>query len=539
MSLPVPLAVRVGDRHITREVQSLSFRREAIGGVRSISFSLARSLADLDGLDPLAKVYVYDGRTAETVAEGRLADTGRGASANGQQWDCVAFGPAQHASDITSPLIYVDRAVEGWRFYTASSVGAGATFSSGQRPNVAAGDTGLLAAWADGTQVVLGSTVAIRYEGVREAGMKLARIAYDRVNGFTSASWLNEAIISTAGSWGGGDFEFKSDTWSTVSGSTFAEVGTDFTNGRDVVDLRTAWGGGAATVIGDTAWGFFVPVVEAIRMNQKGTEVVSGYNGLARTFQIVADLLGRMLPEFDGASATIDTASVYDIDQMTYPGGVTAAQVFDDLMALVPGYRWYTTPDTTGNGYGFRWETWPTEVRYEATLEDGGSFPLSTQQVYNGVIVQWTDPSGRPRTSRVTAANDLLGAEGLTRQTAIDLGAEVGSEANAAAAGAAFLDEHSVPKNAGTLTVSRPIRDVISGSLVQPWEIEAGELVRILGVEAYPDAFNTSSNDGRGVFRIHAVDYTSEGNAATLALDSDPRDTESALVALMEQRERR
>jgi hypothetical protein len=58
-------------------------------------------------------------------------------------------------------------------------------------------------------------------------------------------------------------------------------------------------------------------------------------------------------------------------------------------------------------------------------------------------------------------------------------------------------------------------------------------------VEAYPDAFNADTNDGRGVFRIFSVDYTTEGNVATLALDSDPRETEDALVKLLNQRTRR
>lgn len=539
MSLPVPLTVRVGDRHITRQVQSLSFRREAIGGVRSISFTLARSLTDLNGLDPLAKVYVYDARNATTVAEGRLTDAGRGADGDGQRWDCVAFGPAQHASDIKTPLVYIDRSLDGWRFFGTESANSGGSFASSQQPNTTTDLTGLLAAWSDGAPVVTNSMVAMRYDRVREAGMKLAWLSYDWGTGVTSAPWLIEASYSTDGNPAAADLGTP-DAFNTAGGTRSATVVTNFANGRNVVDLRARWTGGATTVAGDTTWAFVrVPRVEALRVDKSGTEVTGTYASGPSSHHIVEDLLGRLLPEFDGANATVDTAGSVSVAQMVYPAAVTPAQVLDDLMALQPAYRWTTTPDTAGDGYGFRWEAWPTTVRYEATLDDGGSFPLSSQAVYNRVIVQWLDDAGYTRITLRTLACPVLDDQGLIRQEVITLGSEVGSQAQAEAAGDAFLDAHNVPKNAGTLTVARPIRDVTTGTWVQPWEIEPGELVRILGVEAYPDAFNADTNDGQGVFRIHAVDYTSEGNTATLALDADARGTEDALVKLLNQRSRR
>ena len=40
----VPLTVRIGNKHITREVSGLQFRKEAIGGLKSINLRLARPL---------------------------------------------------------------------------------------------------------------------------------------------------------------------------------------------------------------------------------------------------------------------------------------------------------------------------------------------------------------------------------------------------------------------------------------------------------------------------------------------------------------
>lgn len=542
MSLPVPLTVRVGDQHVTKQVQSLAFRREAVGGVRSISFSLARPLSDLDGMDPLAKVYVYDGRSGETVAQGRLADTGRGASANGQQWDCVAFGPAQHASDITIPSVFIERSLsDGWR--VVDVVHPEATIGTSSKPgdSAATPSTGVLAAFPEGVNVNTGSRTVLRYEALwRYTGQLLGGFQYNWDTSQTSATWTIEGVTRSNAT--GGEVA-AGVAWNTAGGAANQAVGSTFpaASGRNTFELRIRWNGGAATTVADT-WGFFENVVIRPQLKVKdGTDLGAAFHNNAYIIatNVVNDLLGRLLPEYDGANATIEGGSTYQITQLAYHNGVNPEQVLADLMAMEPAFRWTTGPDVTGDGYQFRWEAWPTTVRYEATLDDGGSFPLSAQNVYNEVWVRWVASHGGEIVTILTGNCPVLDDNGLRRVAFVDLGTEVGSEANADQVAQTFLDEHRVPKNAGTLTVARPIRDVLTGAMVQPWEIEAGELVRILGVEAYPDAFNADTNDGQGVFRIHAVDYTTEGNTATLALDSDPRETEDALVKLLNQRSRR
>jgi hypothetical protein len=543
VTLPVPLTVRVGDELVTQEVQSLSFRKEAVGGCRSIAFSLARSLASLGDVDPLARVYVYDGRSAATVVEGRLSDTGRGATADGERWDCVAFGPAQHASDITIPSVFIERSLsDGWRLVDV--VHADATTGPGAQP----GDTGaspvagILASFSDGININLDSRAVWRYEALwRYTGQKLGGFQFNWDTSITNADWRVEAVTRTDA--GAAAERAYQTAWDTAGGGANGIVGTDFpdASGRNTVELNIRWNGGAATTSGET-WGFFYNVVVRPQLKQKdGTDLPAVFhaNSYILAYNVVDDLLGRLLPEYDGANAVVSGGTTYQITQLAYHDGVTPAQVLDDLMAMEPAYRWTTGPDITGNGHQFRWEEWPTTVRYEATLDDGGSFPLSAQGLYNEVWVRWVASHGGEIVTILTGDCPLLDEHGLRRVAFVDLGTEVGSEDNANQVAEAFLEEHRVPKNAGTLTVARPIRDLSLGTLVQPWEIEAGELVRIRGVEAYPDAFNADTNDGQGVFRIHAVDYTTEGNVATLALDSDARETEDALVKLMKQRTRR
>lgn len=540
MTLPVPLTVRVGDQHVTQQVQSLSFREEAVGGVRSISFSLSRPLSDLDGMDPLAKVYIYDARTAETVAEGRLADTGRGAGADGQKWDCVAFGPAQAASDITQPSIFIDRSMsDGWRMVDV--VHSDATAGVGSRPGDTAADPwqGVLAQVPTGTAVggSVTSRVVWRYEPLSHStDQELGGFRFNWFTGHTSTDWKVEAVARVDGSATANAFTANFDT----AGGNMAHTYSSFGAAHNTLDLSILFFAAAATTTGDT-WGWFSDVVVRPKLLlSDGSARSAGDHSFSYIFahDVVHDIVARLLPQFDGPGATIVGNSAYQITQLAYRDGVTAEQILQDLMALEPAYRWYSKPASGAGGYEFVWEPWPTQVRYEATLDDGGSFPLTATELYNSVKVRWVDGAGAQRVVEASKACPPLDSKGIVRRAFVDLGNEAGSAANASQAAAAFLDEHNVPKNSGTLTVARPIRDVITGAMVQPWEIKPGELVRIRGVEAYPDAFNATTNDGQGVFRIHAKDYTSEGNTATLALDADPHDTESALAKLMNERSR-
>lgn len=533
MSLPLPLAVRVGDRHITQQVQSLAFRKEAVGGVRSITFNLARSLTDLNGLDPLAKVYVYDTRNASTVAQARFADPGRTADSNGQRWDCVAFGPTQHAADVTQPRVFIERGLsDGWQQVEPGPPWPSA--GSSQRPNAGAtASQGVLGQFGSGESIVPDSRTVYRYNRIWQTGQQLAYIGANWVAGMTDPLWQVEMITGYDGSFS----TVAAGTGATMVGaSQGAAVDTHFLYGHNTVALRLRWVG-APTTTGNDTWAFWQDVViEAVRMNKAGVPISAGYTGGTTADKIVADILGSgFMPQVDSANATIATNAT-NISQLSYPSGVTAEQILADMMRLEPAYRWYTGPDITGNGYQFRWEPWPTTVRYEATLDDGGNFPLSTQDLYNRVSVSWVDQSGAQRMTYASGAVPILDKNGLFRRAFIDLGSELGSDAQATAAGVNFLAQHKVPKNSGSLTIARPIRDVILGCDVQPWEIEAGELVRIRGVEAYPDALNTGAYDGASVFRIYAVDYNSEGNAASLSLDADPHTTEDALVTLLNDR---
>lgn len=535
------LAVRVGSRHITREVSGLQFRKEAIGGLQSMEFRLSRPLDRFDvDLAHLSKVYIYDARSAATIAEGRLYDFGRSASASdGQQWDIVAFGPAQHASDITRPLIYIDRDLSRWERLTGSKK---ASRTEVDADGATADDSALLMEFPEGTTLADDDTAMMVYRACEEAGMQIGAVAWTWDAGATTANYEVRLTTGTSGTTlGSNDL---TATFDTAGGTMTAWTVDTFPTGRTRVTARIYKVSGGAGAAPADRWATFENVrVLGRRMDKTGT-LVSGSAGMTASgrvliSQVVNDIVGRMLPEFDGANASIDTSGAYEIDQLAYPDGATAEQVLDDCMALDPAFRWYAGPDVTGDGYSFTFAPWPTTVRYEVTLEGGGSFPTSAQELFNEVSVRWRTARGKTRSTLVTGACPILDDAGITRRALIDLSDETGSSANATQAGTNFLADHRVPKNAGTLTIRQPIRDLTTGRMVDPFEIEPGELIRVRGIESYADALNASSNDGLTVFRINAMSYSSDENAAQLELDSDARTTSNALRRLAKRRNRK
>lgn len=539
MSLPVPLTVRIGDKFITSEVSGLQFRKEAVGGLRSINLRLARPL---DRFDPdlalLSKIYLYDARSGTAIGEGRLTDPGRSAGPDGQTWDMSAFGPVQAASVVTRSLIYIDRDLSRWERLNGSKR---SSRTEADADGSTVDENALLMEFPEGSTLATNDTAMMVYRACEEAGMQIGAVAWTWDAGVTNANYEVRLTTGTSGT-----TLASNDVTATfnVAGGTMTAWTVDtFPTGRTRVTARIFFVGAGGVTPADR-WAFFESVrVLGRRVDKSGT-LVSGAAGMASSVrvlahQVVADLLGRVLSEFDGPNATIDTTGSFNIDQLAYPDGVTAAQVLDDLMRMEPAFRWYAKPDVTGDGYAFFWEAWPTTVRYEVTLDDGGDFPATSNELFNEVEVRWRTPRGKTRATVVTGACPALDDQGLVQRAQIDLADELGSLANATQAGTNFLAEHRVPTNAGTLNISRPIHDRIDRRLVDPHEIEPGELIRVRGLDSYPDALNASSKDGVTVFRIHSMTYTSETNTAALDLDTDARTTSNALRRLANRRNRK
>lgn len=539
MSVPIPLTVRLrtarADRHITADARDLSFRWTDPGGYQTCTVPLDRPLTvQPDEIDYYAVLTVYDARDGSTVWEGRLEDPGRSAGADGQVWELTAVGGQAHTRDRVLPLVFVDTSLS--RLRRIDNVTPGGQDSITSDPgDVVGGRQSLMLRFPSGTTVAADSRVVMRYQDIADAGMRLARIAFAWDTGITSTGLAVQAVLSTTGV-GTADTPV-SVTANTAGGSASAVVGTpNFPTGRDRVDLRWLDINIVGTVSQETWWAsFYNLAIRALLKDKAGNDITAPTAYTANTVfahEVVADLLGRVLTDFDGPNSTVATTT-YPIDQLTYLDGADAARILTDLVALEPDYTWRVWERTADTGrWRFEWVQRPTSVRYEADVLDGYDSQGSATGLYNAVTVRWREPSGRQRATVRTSTVPALAAAGLTRQASIDLGSEVGSAAAAAQAGDKFLAEHQYPPNGGRLRIARPILDLQAGRMVMPWEIRPG-LIRVRGILPRVDALNASDRDGVTVFRVVSSEYRVSDGAATLELDSYARTVPRMVAELM------
>lgn len=535
MSLKVPLSVRLKtslrDIHITGEVSDLTFGSASPGGYTNCTLSLHRPISFTPGeVAQFGRVYVYDGRTAEVVWEGRLQDPGRTAGSDGEVYQLAAVGGSAHLQDDTRLLVYVDRRFDPWiKARTATGERQTATVAAGEAPSD--GSPALVNSFGN-MDVVTGSADTAGYYLLEEAGQELAVFDYNWDAGLTSPLWEIRGYSS-------GATLVRTNTANTAGGGLSAAlVGIIFALGDARPLLQMNWQGAASsTGTGGTVWVAFKNIcVRAITYNADGTKKTSGYTSADKTIlasTVVADLLGRILSAtVDGANATI-TATTYGIEQLAYSDGVNPAKVLEDLQVFEPGYTWHLWESNPLNSkFRFEWLPWPSTVRYEADVIDGFSTQESGNTLYNKVVVRWRDTNNKIRITTRTSSVPALTAAGLTRTSFLDLGDDAASSANAVQAGDQFLAEHRQPVNAGRLTVRRPIVDHLTGRMVMPWQLRAGQLIRVRGVQPYPDSLNQSGRDGVTVFRVAGTTYSAAEAAAVLELDSYAPSMARAVAAL-------
>jgi len=533
MTLTVPLAVRLstakGDVHVTRDLHDLTFRSTAPGGFASATFTLSRPLAlQPDEIDQFGEVYVYDRRDGSTAWEGRLDDAGRTAGDAGEIWQLTATGPAAHALDRNMAIVYVDTGLDGWS--TGGPPGSTTSVNVSSNDNQA-----IQMSLTNGTTFQAGLAGLSVYHQVEYTGQQLARVTIGWVAGMASSNFEFRLGTSLGV---GATVAVDTDAASLTPGAlTGARGGTNaITAGHDTVRLRFARNVSDFTATNDTIWVQFTPVVRGLLKDAGGTDITSGYTtDTILGSDVVKDVLGRLLPLFDGPNASVET-TLAAIDQLSYPDGTTASAIFADLMTLEPAYTWAAWERNSNGLHRFEWTSWPSEVRYEASAADGFSSPSSASELYNRVSVRWRNSVGVGHTTYLTQAVPALDDIGLIREAYIDLSDEVGSAANATQAGTQFLAEHQTPVNQGTLTIARPILDLDRGRYVMPWEVRPGHLIRVRSVMPRIDALNATARDGITVFKIAAAEYNAGSGVVSLELDSYPLTVSRAIADLSKRR---
>lgn len=550
MSLPVPLSVRLRtslrDVNVTDDVADLTFGSSSPGGYGPCSLSLHRPLTFMPAeIGQFGRLYVYDGRNAEIVWEGRMQDPGRSAGPDGEVYQLAGVGGSAHLFDDTRMLYFVDTDTTHWARTDPASTRAGQVDQLSDATT--AGDAAMVLRIPQGTSVdgAIPSRVVAAHRGISEAGQKLARIAFDWDTGLTSA---NLTLSLYAGTYGVGAADVPYTATFNIAGASVGRILGSWTNGRNWPIIRFHYTAAASTVSADSWWLEITNLVVKTMTYTKGGTEITDYsvatnpdyaNNWIYAWQVVEDLLGRVLTStIDGANATV-AATSYAIDHLTYPDGVTPAAVLDDLLKFETGFTyhvWESNPDN--DKFVFEWIQWPTTVRYEADVIDGFTSPSSGNTIFNRVGVRWVN-RGVTHTTYRTQAVPVLDDLGLTRTAFIDLSDEASSRLNAERVGDQFLAEHLYPSNAGRLTITQPILDIEQGRMVQPWELRAGSLIRVRGVESYPNSLNNDGRDGLTVFKIAATSYSVSEGAATLDLDEYSPTLARALRALRRKPPRR
>jgi hypothetical protein len=539
-----PLAVRVAnasfDRHVTNQIDDIEYSTAAPGGFDTCSFEMAKPIFDSpEELAVESKVYVYDTRNGRTVWEGKLTDPGRSFDDSGHKWSMTAMGPKKHASDRVSPYVAIDSNLDAWKqgFTVVPEADASNSVVPNQDDSPA-----LLFKFPRGIAVAQGDVITMRYDLIGDAGMKIGAFRYTHQEGQTSVSW---EIRGGTKQIGGGVTIVRTQTYDTAVRTIGAIDSSDVGTNEDQALVRAARAGIATNVTTDNTWQAITAfyVIAKLYKSDGNYRTTTGVYpiGYLTADWIVTDLLVRFCPLFDAANATVDVTT-YQIDQFSYPTGTRTFDLLNDLSLFHPDKRfcaWETNPAT--GLYKVEWTGWGAQPRYEATTQDGIDLPGSSTDLYSRVTVQGTDPRGRVQSLVVetTDATVLRLLDGLEREAEpIDLGSEVFSTANATRVGNQFLSANNTPPASGTLTVKRAIRDLLTGRIIQPWEIRAGSLIRVRGLSPTASGVTATDRDGATVFRVAGTSFRDSDQTASLTLDSRSYSIEQILARLARRRQR-
>lgn len=560
MALRGHLGVRINsgsrDRHVTAHVDGLKFSKSAPGGHDRVSLTFKSRLYEWLDLGQNDRVTIYDA-TGRTLWSGYTEQPTASRGDLGETFELTALGGWSLVMDQTEKLMYLMRGADLWQQEDLLPQVAGSQVSiPGAYPTadrgpggVDSGDDGegracLLVQFPSGTPLVTDSQVGVRFYGFRDSPMTVGGwFGFHQNAGGTSRSgidWLGDENpnthtidILTPAAVAPAFYLYAGlvDPYPTALGTGEIRIGTKS------LGFRMIRSGGAMTVSTDDYWaGIDPPIVVAQMLDKHGDPVTMDTAYIDPTtpalyaHQIIADLIGRMLPFIDPDRAEI-AACTYPIDALSYPDGVTGDGVLSDLDVLEPDMlaEILEADDATGL-HKFRWRPWPDEAtdgaRYVISTEDGFQRPGGDVSLCNRMAVYWTDEKGTRRVTEVTVPvpeldTPALGPARIRDAEPYTLPDGLGSEANAIQWGTAVLTQANRGTSAGQAVVARRIRDVYTAAWVYPWQIEPGYLVQVM--------------ETLEVHRLTAVEYDDDSCTATLTL-GDPILTDEQRLAKLTRR---
>jgi hypothetical protein len=584
--LPVPLGVRFftldgqGERWVTRFVDDIQYRSVVPGGFASatITLRLPRGTGTIANPDPqgfsrmvelFTRVQVVDLRTAEVAWEGRIEDPAR--QIEPDTWQIGALGSMVAATDVQRPIFYVDSSMDGW--LTGEPITAsGSIFSPGSSSFLwqtsKDDDSRLLSAsFITGYQINnLGIDYTWRWDS---HGYDQAIARFTTTHQGTCVSSTDQSALSVVvGVASNGTIDATAFTSGAATKSNV--IGTDYTDQNTryiIVGVKRSSGSTDITSDGFVKLRVSDTKVVGMRQDRFGNKLTTAakYPGdYVTVAQVVEDVIGRFLVGgwYEGGANVpwpgsvrpqdvyIDATDTTHILHLAYPDGATAADILGDLAAQVQtDAYWAIWESTLGaydpaapQGFRFEWATWPANVGYSATSQDGFEGQPNGDDVYNFAFYRFLDTTdaSNPHISTAWLGNDMspeLLSGGFTRAITVNK-SDPTDEVTANTLANDYLASKKKVMNAGTLTVSRPIPFYDAGAngwsgasrLLDPHMIRPGKLVRIVDlpprVTERDVTFGTTLPNetlNGTIFRVVATDYSSSDNTCRMELDQVTR----------------
>lgn len=522
------LSVRIStptiDRYITSKVSGLSFHKVASGGHVDAQMQVNAPRSAFPDLGPDCKIWIYN-RLGRTVWEGFANNPGSTFAEVGESFDLSALGISTLLTDMAQPVLYRDTSYDSWAPTGSATPSANAqvtTLPDGSDVALA-GQPCMLLGFTPGQPLGNNAGKSTMGYAASLAPGQLFGAVFLRHDAGQNATDYKMQIYMGVGN------TFYNASLSGTSASTTGVLGTDYTVGDSLVVALTHTG--AATNVSttvDTLWLSWqvLGILGSLR-NADGIEQAPPRVTYLLASEVVADASYRFLGTQVDPNRVSIAATTYQIDQLAYPSPTRMQAILDDLAVWEPGMTYEVTPSDGSGRYGFAYRPWDDGrgPRYEISIRDrrtGFTQPGSDADLCNRVAVSWTDITGKAQTTVVTSTVPALGTR-VRDADPVTLPAGRGSAANATRLGQSVLAATSTPPSAATATINRRIRDLCSGRMVDPWDIEPGYLVHV----------RETGQD----LRLTEMSYDHDDRSATLTLGDPVYDTDQIVAALAKGRQ--
>lgn len=485
-----------GDEPDGRNLPSgLQFSTSMPGGFKDLTVALPRDLrADYPDQRLYDDVRVY-GPGNQTAWEGRMASFPASID-DTSSVQPAAIGWAAHLRDDPSfREIYVDRDLSRWGNPSAQRVLDASPSFRAEGPSVV-GDAGLPAlscahvgAWGATTQLL----VEAFYDSQR---VPIGSIFY---------AWRRFTSIDNADpNWAWDILASDNDRLITIDSSGSLRAAGPATGtltasaGRFFAAARLLYSGaaGAANVEYALHW-TCLAVYGRHGLTKQGTASATAAEGFYAS-DVIAHIVSRSAPLLTYTTGTDGSIqpTTFNIEQLAFREPTTG----EDAISTVNAYHLWEWGVWENRQFFFREPTASTV--WEARLSEGARIQFEgddANNIYNGVIVQYTDPSGQARVVGPTGAvandtspdlldtsPDLLdtsednpvNAHGIPRRWGFLQLSNPATLAGATQLGKVWLAEHTQASRRGSITFTGTATHPTRGS-VPCWQVRAGDYVRV------------------------------------------------------------